>query len=524
MSVPTVDALVDDNEKQLGTTADVVDVEPKVTYGATVVGEHETEAVNYNFTYKETQKLLRRVDLHLIPLLMLAYLLKNVDGNILSYMKVMNSGQPTNVLKQLHMTANDWSYLSTVATVPFLVFDIPSNMILKWSTPRLHFCRIIFVWSVTECCMAACKNKAGILTARFFIGMATAGMFPGILVQLTMWYRPDELALRMACISMLGQFSGILDALLAYGVQYIDGRGGLSGWQWCFIILGLLGFPLCAAIFFLHPDYPDQTVRQWFTPEEAAYLAARLPPNAARSTDPNFSWPEIKGALKDPLTWGFGMAMLFEQTGTAGYSWWLPTIIAGFGFTSTANSQLLNIPPAAIYIIAAAVSSYYVDRQYRIPRPVFQLAAMIMMIGLFAGLTVLPPTSKGPLMALILLFGIPSAVFQSMIYPWRSQTVKGSSYAAFAFAFQNSIGQLAGIFSPQIFRSQYAPSYRIPFIVCNVFLGCTVFAILFIWKIAYTSEKETRRVAKVRRDEGKEGNMIADVEVHDPRITTRPTS
>ncbi|KAK4688127.1 hypothetical protein P7C73_g1988, partial [Tremellales sp. Uapishka_1] len=498
--------------------------------------EHETHAVEFGFTYQQTKKLLWKVDLHLLPLLMLSYLLKNMDTNIISYVKTMNTGEKTNVLAQLGMTSNQWAYMSTVYVIPFLLFDVPSNLILKWSTPRVHFCRIIFLWSAVEMCMAACTNPAGIYVARFFAGVTQAGIFPGILVQLTMWYRPDELALRMACISLLGQFSGIFDALIAFGLAYADGRGGLSGWQWAFIILGLLGMPLCAALWFTHPDYPDQSKRQWFTPEEQAYLVARLPPNAARSTDPNFSWKDVKAAFKDPLTWGFGLMQLFEQTGTAGYSFWLPTIIAGFGFTSKADAQLLNIPPAAIYVITAIVVSYVVDRQFRVPRPGFMLGATAAMLAIFGGLIGLKKTQKGPIYACILLFSIPSAVFQSMIYPWRSQTVKGCAFAATAFAIQNSIGQLASIFATQIFQSKYAPSCqsrsvslqlqvddktpdRIPFIVCEIFLGLTLFALAFTWWYAQDSERDTRRVAKARAEAGKRNNAIADVEVHDHQIT-----
>jgi hypothetical protein len=279
--------------------------------------------------------------------------------------------------------------------------------------------------------------------------------------------------------------------------------------------------PLCAAIWFLHPDYPDQSKVKWFTEEEGAYLAARLPPNAARSSDKNFSWAEVKEAFKDPLTWGFGATMLFEQTGTAGYSFWLPTIIAGFGFTSTANSQLLNIPPAAVYIISAACISFYLDRQYRVPRPVFMFGSTIAMLGIFGGLIALKKTQKAPIYALILLFSIPSAIFQCSIYPWRAQTVKGASHAATAFAVQNSVGQMASIFASQIFQSKYAPSYRIPFIVCEIFLALTLGSLAFIWWYAHSSEAETRRVAKIRHEVGKANDVVADVEVEDKQITER---
>lgn len=95
-----------------------------------------------------------------------------------------------------------------------------------------------------------------------------------------------------------------------------------------------------------------------------------------------------------------------------------------------------------------------------------------MLIGFFVGLTVLTTDKKAGLYTLIILTSIPHAAFQAIIYPWRSQTVRGSTYVATAFAFQNSVGQLAGIFAPQIFRAKYAPRYTTPFIVCIVFLCC----------------------------------------------------
>ncbi|KAK0219920.1 MFS general substrate transporter [Armillaria fumosa] len=439
------------------------------------------EQVLSQYTFAETKKILRRVDLHLLPLLMLAYLLKNLDSNIVSYVKTINTGKSTNILKELHMTTNEYGYLSTIFTCTFLAFEVPSNLILKWSTPRLHFCRIIFFWSVVACCHAAAKNKGGLYAARAFLGAFEAGLFPGILLQMTFWYRPDELAFRMAMITILGQFSNILDALIAYGLAYIDGRHGLSGWQWAFIIVGCLGFVLTAFIFLFLPDYPDslQGRRQFLTQEEG------------------------KAACKDPLTYGFSFILLCQQTGIAGYTFWLPSIIADYGFTTTANAQLLNIPPAVIYIVSALS---FACKVFKIPRPVYMLVSLVFLIGTFIGLAVCRNNSG--LLTLILLTAIPYAAYQVMIFPWRSQSIKGSSYASFAFAFQNSVGQIASIFAAQIFQSKYAPRYTIPYIVCIVFFALALLAVLFTWYFSYDTEKQNRHLAKERRMPGEVGNIV----------------
>ncbi|KAK0437463.1 MFS general substrate transporter [Desarmillaria tabescens] len=395
------------------------------------------EQVLSQYTFAETKKILRR----------------NLDSNIVSYIKTINTGKSTNILTQLHMTTDEYGYLSTIFTCTFLAFEVPSNLILKWSTPRLHFVVSFSCgMSVAACCHAAATNKGGLYAARAFLGLFEAGLFPGILLQMT--------------------FCNILDALIAYGLAYIDGRHGLSGWQWAFIIIGCIGFVLTAFIFLFLPDYPDspQGHRQFLTSEEG------------------------KAACKDPLTYGFSFILLCQQTGIAGYTFWLPSIIAGYGFTTTTNAQLLNIPPAAIYIISALSFAWISDHTFKISRPVYMLVSLVVLIGTFIGLN--------RLLTLILFTAIPYAIYQTMIFPWRSQSTKGSSYASLYVAFQNSVGQIASIFAAQIFQSKYAPRYTIPYIVCIIFFALALFAVLFTWYFSYGG------LAKERRTAGKVDNVV----------------
>jgi MFS family permease len=86
-------------------------------------------------------------------------------------------------------------------------------------------------WGIALCCHAAVTNKEGLYTARFFLGLFEAGLWPGMLLQMCYWYRPDELARRILYVTALGYFSTVIGGVLAFAFNGVT-TGGLSGWQW----------------------------------------------------------------------------------------------------------------------------------------------------------------------------------------------------------------------------------------------------------------------------------------------------
>ncbi|KAK4684453.1 hypothetical protein P7C73_g5723, partial [Tremellales sp. Uapishka_1] len=471
----------------------------------------ESVSLRQQFTYADSQRLKRKADWRLLPILITAYLIKNMDGNIVSYVKTMNTGEASNILKSLHMTTDQYAFAATCFTVPFIIFEIPSNILIKWSTPRLHFVRIMIVWSIACTCTAASTNIAGFFVCRVFLGAAEAGLYPGILYYLTCWYRADEIAARMAVLSLLGQFSGIIDALLTYGLAFTHGR--VHGWQWGFITTGLLGFLAVAWIFFFLPDFPDspQSRRSIYTEEEGRFMVARLPPNSARSLDKDFDWAGVREVLSSPLLYAYSLLGMCYNSGVTGLGFWLPTIVQGFGLTTKANSQLLSIPPAVVSIVSSLGLAFWLDHDHRIPKPVYIYVGAVGIIAMFAGMIFCE--SKGGLYALLLpTLDQVAYAFSGMgfvaVLPLRTQSLKGSSGAAFGFAFQNAMAQIPGLYTAQIFRSKYAPRYKVSFIVCIVFLIGMMIATSVVWYFQYDLEKETRRIAKLRRAEGKHNRVL----------------
>ncbi|WVQ82022.1 hypothetical protein IAT38_004150 [Cryptococcus sp. DSM 104549] len=481
----------------------------RVEEGAEPTVSPEVEHARRQFTYKEGERIKRRIDLIVMPLIMVVYLCKSIDVNNVSYIKTMNSGTSSNILKELKMTSDYYAYLSTVHTVAITLTELPSNLIMKWSTPRVHFLRIMIAWSIVACCHAAAKSGPGLLGARFILGLVEGGLYPGILLYLSSWYRPDELGVRFASVTVLSQFASVFQALITYGVSYMDGRGGLSGWRWVFLLEGLLGLVLAVAVYFWFPNDPETA---WFLkPAEREFICARLPPTSPRRSDKIFDMAELKAAAKEPLTWVFSFIALFHDTASYGYNFWLPTIIASFGFTSGPRVQLLNIPPAVIYLCAGIGGNWLIDRAHKVPRPAVIMVGFAWACAMFICMAFVK--SKASLYACVCLATIPGAFTYQSLMPWRSQTLKGSTHAAFTIGMYNAVAQLQGFYSAQIFRSQYAPEYTIPFMVCVAFDGAAIFLVAYGWYLTRHSEAETRRVAGIRRKEGREHNTVAQVEV-----------
>ena len=125
------------------------------------------------------------------------FLLKNLDADNISNARIMNKGTDQNIMTQLSMSSDAYTLLTVLYYIPYIVLEAPSNLLLKRFRPSVWQSRIMLTWGIVLCCHVACKDKAGIYAARFFLGAAEAGMFPGVILQMTYWYRPDEMSVRL---------------------------------------------------------------------------------------------------------------------------------------------------------------------------------------------------------------------------------------------------------------------------------------------------------------------------------------
>ncbi|KIX09974.1 uncharacterized protein Z518_01055 [Rhinocladiella mackenziei CBS 650.93] len=450
------------------------------------ISEESREAFLSSFTAEEDRRIMRKVDKRFLLIIGLMYMLKNVDYTNAASVKVLQVGEPRNILIELGMTADQYNWVQTIYFISYIIFEVPSNLLLKKMTPRHWQSRIIASWGLVLACHAAVTNKEGLYAARFFLGMMEAGLFPGLAAQLCSWYRSDEMGKPIMWMFGFQNCSGIVGSIIAYGISYMNGLSGLSAWQWVYLLEGLFTILFAGVVFLVLPDYPkSKRSSKWLTLREQEYLELRLTANAPRTHEPAFRKAEVLTSLRDPRTYSFCLAQILMNLGGYALSWQLPTVTTSLGFTGLPRNQLLNIPPAAASVLSIIFAGWFLSRAY-LTRPVF---IMFICAGALA-------------------FFIVLAVQVSRTATYIA--LKGATGTAFTLAFQSCIGQVGGAIGPQLFPSRFAHNgYKTSFIICAASIGASWVANLWTWYLTDDTEKEVQRVRRLRIKANKEGGVWA---------------
>lgn len=171
------------------------------------------------------------------------------------------------------MNGNQYTYAGTCYTVAYAVMQIPSNLIIQYIRPSYWLAAMEIGWGVFTFAQAGIKNVEMLYAFRFFVGFFESSFFPCLLYVLGSWYKPTELAKRVAIFHMtapLGTaFSGYLQAAV---YQNLDGAHGLAGWRWLYVVCGCMTVPVGFATAFFLPDTP-YTTHAWFLSEDDKALA-----------------------------------------------------------------------------------------------------------------------------------------------------------------------------------------------------------------------------------------------------------
>ncbi|KAH8682063.1 permease of the major facilitator superfamily [Xylariales sp. PMI_506] len=466
------------------------------------------------FDAAEDKAIMRKVDRRFLLLIGLIYMIKSIDYSNAANVKVLQVGKPSNILNELHMTADQYNWVQSIYFISYIVFEVPSNLLMKKVSPRNWQTRIIVSWGIVLACHAAIQNRQGYYAARFFLGVMEAGMFPGIAVQLCSWYRSDEMGKPVVWMFGMQNMSGIVGSLLAYGISYMDGIGNLSAWRWVYLLEGLGTILFGLIVFFVLPDYPKSPrSNKWLTPREQEYLEARLTANAPKTSDPAFRKEEILTSLRDPRTYAFMTTQFFTNFGGYALSWMLPTITTDLGFAGLPRNQLLNIPPAAGSVIAIIIAGWMLKRAL-ISRPALIVSIGACTLVFFILLAALPSTNKAGIYVAVTLGTVSYAVWFMPFWAWRSATLQGATGAAFGLALQNCVGQTGGVIAPQLFLSKFAYNgYKTPFAVCAAVIAAAWLASLWAWWLTRHLECDVQRVRRLRAKAEREGKVYTEDDV-----------
>jgi D-galactonate transporter len=385
-------------------------------------------------------RTIKRVMARLVPFLMLCYFIAYLDRVNVGFAALQMN-------KALDFSASAFGFGAGVFFIAYFFFEVPSNLLLERFGARRWIARIMFTWGLLAGAMAFIPNIAhwsGMSAAHVFfglrilLGVAEAGFFPGIIFLLTLWfpaaYRGRVVGYFMAAIPLSTVIGGpISGALLS-----LDGRAGLAGWQWLYLIEAMPAILLSFGVLLYLTDKPADA--HWLADEEREWLIARQKQERAhREAVHAFS---VKEALINPRVLAIALIYFGANATNYGLSFFLPQIVKSFGLTNLQTGFVTSLP-YIVGVISMVLWGRHSDRKLERKWHV-AIALLVAAGGISAAAGLDNPVQK--MIALSIAgFGIFGCL--PVIWTLPASFLSGAA-AAGGIAAINSLGNLAGFFGP----------------------------------------------------------------------------
>jgi MFS family permease len=296
------------------------------------------------------RRVFAKVGWRLMPLLITAYILNYLDRTNVSFAALTMNGA-------LGLTPRQFGYGSGIFFLGYCFLELPSNLVLYRVGARRWIARIMISWGLISALTSFATGPRTFYLARFLLGAAEAGFFPGIAFYLSSWF-PSEYRTRIIAWFMVAiPVSTVVGGSLSGWLLGLDRMGGFAGWQWLFIIEGLPVVVLGVSLLWLLPDRPQDAA--WLNDDERAVIAARLTqeqkPREVR---------RLAAALTDPRVLLLALVQFGFLVGSYGIGFFLPQILQTHGLSGTEIGFLTSLSYACA-TVAMILWARHVDRGAR---------------------------------------------------------------------------------------------------------------------------------------------------------------
>lgn len=374
----------------------------------------------------QTAAIVRKISRHLMPVLGVMYLIAYLDRQNIGYAKLQMVGD-------LGLTETSYGLGASLFFIGYLIFELPSNLLLARVGARVWFARIMVSWGLVTLALAFTRNAPMFYTLRFLLGALEAGFFPGVLFVLTLWvpweYRGRLVGMFMGWSALANAVGAVIGGLLLDA----DGTLHLRGWQWVFLMTALPAIAMGLVTLAILPSGPEQA--KFLTAADKAHLKTILSREGQRLAG---SHAGVLQALLDRRVIVIALFYISLPLGAYGLSYWLPTVVKGFGVTNTVNGFLNIIPWACV-----GWALWWVPRHAaRTGEQTWHIALPALFGAACLAASVFVP---GNAAKFALLCGAAAGIFAAQPVFWSlpSTFLKGASAAA-GFAVINSVGNLGG--------------------------------------------------------------------------------
>nr|WP_314872388.1 MFS transporter [uncultured Pseudomonas sp.] len=376
--------------------------------------------------------LYRRVTWRLIPFLCLCYLAAYLDRINVGFAKLQ-------MLTDLQFSSAAYGLGAGLFFVGYILFEVPSNLILQRVGAKLWIARIMITWGLLSACTLLVTSTTQFYLVRFLLGVAEAGFLPGVLFYLTQWY-PSYRRGRIIALFMIGlPLSSVIGGPLSgWIMSSFDQLHGLRGWQWLFLLEAIPSVLLGVATLWILPNSFQQA--RWLSADDKAQLAADLAADDAEDTGGKQRFRDGFFNLKVWMLGGIDFSILLSAYAMG---FWMPTFIRDAGVSDTFHIGLLTAIPSLAALIGmlmiGASSDRHRERRWHIIVPFIVGAIAMASSTLFSH----------NLLMTVLLFAIASAAIIGAVpvfFSLPATFLKGTA-AATGFALACSLANIAGLVS-----------------------------------------------------------------------------
>ncbi|CAE6480978.1 unnamed protein product [Rhizoctonia solani] len=403
----------------------------------------------------EERRLVRKLDLLIIPITYLLYIFAYLDRSNLGNAKLQ--GLETSLFPN-DTSGNQFALLSAMFYIAFLSWQIPLTLAAKRFPPNLVIGFVAVGFGIASSLQAVSFNYAGITTTRYFLGLFEAGYSPVVPFYYTFFYLKSEHGFRTSLYVSGAPLASAFGGLIAYGVQHV--RSHVATWRILFLIEGLPTILVGLLAFLILPSRPETTKR--LNETERKLALSRMRKEVAPEGN-EINWKHVIASLTDYKAWVVCLIYQSLSVALASISVFLPSIIRSLGYTD-AKAQIMTVPPYACACIMMMIIAKTSDR-LNIRGPFVAAALALSGIGYTILLTVPTTATKVRYGAIILAVtgtysGFPVSISWT-VWNGGSQTRRGVNMAML-----NTIGQCMSILGSYIYPSHEGPAYIRGFSIC----------------------------------------------------------
>ncbi|KAF9785820.1 MFS general substrate transporter [Thelephora terrestris] len=395
-------------------------------------------------------RLLRKVDWKLLPWLSFLYFLSFLDRTSIGNAKLYN------LTNDLRLSDQQYLLCLTVFYFSYSIFEVPSNVILKMLHPRSWIALLVISCGIIMVAQGLVRNYGELLSVTWLLGLFQAGIFPGVTYYLSCWYKRSEFGIRAAIFFSAASVSGAFGAFLAAAISKMNGILGKAGWEWIFILEGLVTIIAGVMSYWIIQDFPDGA--KFLTEAELLMYAGTNGPLYA-------------------------------------FALFLPTIINQIGYQANL-ANLLTIPIYVLVSIVTCSVGFYADRKGQRGR------VNIICLCIAATGYIILIFSRIPALSYFAVYLAACGIFPTVpnTIAWVSNNVEGSSKRSVSIAMVISFGSLNGAVSSNVYRARDGPWYTLGHGIVLIYI-CLCLLTSLVYHLILKTEN-------ARRDRGLRDEII----------------